>query len=235
MEINRYEINAGLERPVTFAVVSDLHSGNFGPVLEKIKEISPDALLCPGDFIHTANPNEKGFDFLAEASHIWPVFCSMGNHEVKRGVDVKQNIRDTGAVLLDNEWTEAFGITIGGLSTGYSVGVTQRKFKTTPRPEIEKLDGFFAGEGFKLLLSHHPEYYGRYLKDKAVDLVISGHAHGGQWRVFGRGVFAPGQGIFPKYTSGLYDGKLLVSRGLANNTGIPRIFNDTELIVLHIK
>ena len=235
MEINRYEIKAGVERPVTALVVSDLHSGAFGHILDKIKELSPDAVLCPGDVIHTASPKENGFDFLVEAAKLCPVFCSVGNHEVKHGIDVKQNLRDTGAVLLDNEWTEFCGITIGGLSTGYSVESKQGRIKKTPRPKIEKLDGFFACGGFKLLLSHHPEYYDRYLKDKDVDLVISGHAHGGQWRVFGRGVFAPGQGIFPKYTSGLYKGRLLVSRGLANNTYIPRIFNDTEPIMLYIK
>jgi predicted MPP superfamily phosphohydrolase len=64
---------------------------------------------------------------------------------------------------------------------------------------------------------------------------LSGHAHGGQWRIFGRGVFAPHQGLFPKYTSGLHDEKLLISRGASNNVPlIPRFFNPREVLDIHI-
>ena len=159
----------------------------------------------------------------------------MGNHEVKHGSDVRQSIRDTGAVLLDGEWLELDEIAIGGLSTGYTVDSVQGRLKTTPPPDFSGLDGFFGSEKFKILLSHHPEYFPRYLKDKNADLIISGHAHGGQWRVLGRGIFAPGQGIFPKYTGGIYGGKLLVSRGLSNRTKIPRIFNKPELVYINLK
>jgi predicted MPP superfamily phosphohydrolase len=87
----------------------------------------------------------------------------------------------------------------------------------------------------KILLCHHPEYYERYLKDKSIDLTVSGHAHGGQWRFFGKGVFAPGQGIFPRYTSGVYDGKLVVSRGLKPARIIPRFFNAPEVVIIDIE
>jgi hypothetical protein len=127
------------------------------------------------------------------------------------------------------------GITIGGLSTGYVEGLKQGRLKKTPRPRLEALEGFFAKDGFKILLSHHPEYYPRYLKDKNVGLIISGHAHGGQWRMFGRGVFAPGQGLFPKYTSGIHDGRLIISRGAVNNSKpIPRFFNPSEILEIQI-
>ena len=62
---------------------------------------------------------------------------------------------------------------------------------------------------------------------------MSGHAHGGQWRIFGRGVYAPGQGIFPKYTSGVIDGRCVISRGLSNHTHVPRIFNPPELVMVY--
>ena len=78
-----------------------------------------------------------------------------------------------------------------------------------------------------LLLSHHPEY--RPLFPKEISLICSAHAHGGQWRFFGRGLFSPGEGWFPKYTSGLY-GNMLVSRGLTNTASVPRLFNPTEVV-----
>ena len=235
MEINKYEIEAGLDCPLTAAVVSDLHSSPFEYILEKLTELAPDLILCPGDTLHNAREDEAGLDFLREAAKLCPTFCSLGNHEVKHGGDVRDAIKATGAVLLDDDFVGFRGITLGGLSTGYAVGSKQGRLKKTPRPRLEKLDGFFARKGFKLLLSHHPEYYGEYLKDRDVNLIISGHAHGGQWRMFGRGVFAPGQGLFPKYTSGLYDQKILVSRGLSNHSCIPRIFNKTELIIVNLK
>ena len=235
MEINRYEINAGLGQELVAAVVSDLHSSPFEELVKTLDRLSPDLVLCPGDMIHRADANERGFDFLAEAAKRFPVFCSLGNHEFKHGEDVRAELRATGARLLDDEWVDFGGIAVGGLTTGYAVDKKQGRCKKTPPPNLAALEGFFEQKCFKILLSHHPEYYPLYLKDKKVDLIISGHAHGGQWRVFGRGIFAPGQGLFPKYTSGFYDKKMLVSRGLSNNTLIPRIFNKPELIILNLK
>lgn len=235
METTSFDIAAKLRRPLTAAVVADLHSEPFEEVLEKLAEISPSLVLCPGDILHRANEKENGLEFLRRSAELFPTFCSLGNHEFKHGTDVRQFIKKTGAVLLDNEWTTFEDVVIGGLSTGYGEGEKQGRLKATPRPHTERLEGFFECEGFKILLSHHPEYYPKYLKDKKVDLIVSGHAHGGQWRILGHGVFAPGQGLFPKYTSGLYDGKLLVSRGLANMNRIPRIFNEPQLLVVNLK
>ena len=86
----------------------------------------------------------------------------------------------------------------------------------------------------RLLLCHHPEYYPDYIRGTDIELTVSGHAHGGQWSIFGRGVFAPGQGLFPKYTAGVYDGgRLVVSRGVTNTVRIPRFFNPTEIVVIN--
>ena len=91
-------------------------------------------------------------------------------------------------------------------------------------------------DGFKILLCHYPHYYHRYIKNTDIDLILSGHAHGGQWRIFGRGVFAPHQGLFPKYTSGMHDDRLIISRGVVNNAKpIPRLFNPCEIILINLK
>ena len=97
------------------------------------------------------------------------------------------------------------------------------------------LDEFEQQEGYKVLLCHHPEFYERFLRDRDIDLILAGHAHGGQIRLFGKGIYAYGQGWFPKYTSGIYDDKLIVSRGLANTSRIPRMFNPTELVYINLK
>ena len=98
--------------------------------------------------------------------------------------------------------------------------------------EIGWLDSFCQEAGYKILLCHHPEYYPLYLKRKKIDLILSGHAHGGQIRIFGQGLFAPGQGFLPRLTSGVIDDRLVISKGLANNTIVPRLFNPGELVYL---
>lgn len=103
------------------------------------------------------------------------------------------------------------------------------------RPDLTWLPELEAQEGFRLLLCHHPEYYSRYLKDRALELILSGHAHGGQIRLFGQGILAPGQGLFPKYSGGFYDGMLIVSRGLSNPYPIvPRLGNPKELVFIRL-
>ena len=92
------------------------------------------------------------------------------------------------------------------------------------------LTDFAALPGYHILLSHHPEYFP--FIPQSIELILSGHAHGGQWRVLGRGVYAPGQGFWPKWTSGIIDGRMVVSRGLANTAKLPRINNPTEIVYM---
>ena len=95
--------------------------------------------------------------------------------------------------------------------------------------DLDWLTDFCGVPEYKILLCHHPEYW-PLLRSRKLDLVLSGHAHGGQWRIMGRGVYAPGQGFFPKLTSGVVENRLLISRGLANTTIIPRINNPVEIV-----
>lgn len=118
---------------------------------------------------------------------------------------------------------------IGGLS---SATVYANKRKKILPPDLDFLREYENKSGFKLLLCHHPEYYPKYIKDTNIDLIVSGHAHGGQIRIGNIGLFAPDQGIFPKYTSGLYDNRLLVSRGVSGTEITPRINNRPEVMIL---
>ena len=116
----------------------------------------------------------------------------------------------------------------------------QRKKNKPPHLDYDWLDHFSKEEAFKLLLCHHPEYWMHkepILSEMNIDLTMSGHAHGGQIRVFRRGIFAPGQGLVPKYTDGVHQGShghLVVSRGLANTVWIPRFGNCPELVFIRL-
>ena len=109
------------------------------------------------------------------------------------------------------------------------------------RTEADWLDDFTAQEGYKILLSHHPEYWclrEPMLRKRKIDLVLSGHAHGGQIRLFGQGLYSPGQGLFPKYAGGIYRGPhgcMVVSRGTTNTAPfVPRLFNPPEVVVIDV-
>lgn len=245
MNITKYDIKTeGLA--LCAALVADFHNGDPSPLLNAVRELSPDVILVAGDVVHDGERMENGLTFLREATRIAPVFCVLGNHEKRCGEQISRRIAETGAQLLDDRFVRLGGAVIGGLTSG-SDGVKRSRLKKTAPPKTEWLDQFCAEEGVKILLSHHPEYYMPFLAHRPIDLILSGHAHGGQWRFFGQGVFAPGQGFFPRFTSGVYRGKrrcrgpidlsekaalMLVSRGLYNHTWIPRILNSEELIVL---
>ncbi len=218
------------------AVVCDLHNGAYERLMAKIQEQKPHAVLVVGDFLEEAGQTECGFSFLSAAAREYPTFCTLGNHDVRcRIPDLRDKIKETGAVLLDNAFLPFRDFTLGGLTTGYPEGQAQKR-RHTPPPDTDFLAAFTKQEGFLLLLSHHPEYYEPYIKGLAIDLTLSGHAHGGQWELFGRGVYAPGQGLFPRLTAGMYDGgRLLVSRGLCpTHRYFLRLFNPRELVILDL-
>ena len=162
LNITNISIDARLKKPLRAAVVADLHSAPCEWLLQELAQLSPNLILCPGDMLHRADESEAGLDFLRQAAALFPVFCSLGNHECKHGGDIRDAIRATGAALLDNSFARFEDILIGGLSTGYAFGEKQGRLKKTPKPDVKALEGFFAEEGFKILLSHHPEYFDKY-------------------------------------------------------------------------
>ena len=217
-----------IERTLRFAVCSDLHSDTFDNVLDDFSHC--DAVLIPGDLVdrHRRN-NENALRFLETVPEIAPVFYSVGNHErkFKRREAYMQKVAESKVVLLDNESTDFHGVRIGGLSSSWD-----------RRPDMAFLSRFEKESGYRLLLCHHPEMYRDYVSGRDVDLTLCGHAHGGQIQFFGRGLYAPGQGLFPKITHGLHDGgKMLISRGMTNGAKprVPRINNPCELIIINLE
>ena len=225
-KITEYDIKADIPRSLTFAFVSDLHGCDNAPVMEAVGAVEPDAVLVGGDFIHNNAFYKEGIELLRLSAGRYPTFCVKGNHELRYQGDLSALVKETGAVLLDNCAVEFMGMHIGGL--------TSVAYAPDAVPDTDFLDGFSRGAGYKLLLCHHPEYFDKYIRERDIHLTLSGHAHGGQWRFFGRGLFAPGQGVFPRYTSGMYHGRLIVGRGLGNPRPIPRINNPPEVVVIRL-
>ncbi len=237
MQITHYNFKAPANRPIRAAFVADTHDKPYEKIVKEIRSNNVDLIFMTGDIIYAHDDYvERAFDMLAEFVSIAPTYMSLGNHEGGAVSLVRNKCREIGVKLLEDAYEEFEGILIGGLTSGYiadSEGLEENHWKKTPEPNIAWLKDFASISGYKVLLNHHPEYYPEYIKNLDIDLILSGHAHGGQWRLFGRGLFAPGQGLLPKYTSGVHDGRLIVSRGLANNAPpIPRLLNSKELIFI---
>lgn len=254
MKTTRYSLSTDKKGiNLSLAVVADLHAKDPQPVIDALKLASPDIILCAGDifecFVSSNNEkNKNGFRFFEHAVKIAPVYYCLGNHETE-GEPASDNpyvcgykcipqhildrIHEVGVkTVFDTYVHHNEHIVIGGLVSALN--------RQNGLPDAELLHGIsnIESDRYKILICHHPEYYPQYLKDTDIDLIVSGHAHGGQWRLFGHGIFAPGQGLFPKYTSGLYDKKLAVSRGCSNSTRhlyVPRLFNPVEIMLIEIK
>ena len=254
----------GLKAPLTIALAADIHERNADDILELIKSSKPDIIAVAGDtlerfdntvYVPKSNrkPNafrsmlvnaicyvnyglsrvfgrknsastQNAYSFLRQASNIAPVFLSLGNHETLLHTEDYEFFKKYGICLLDNEETELAVrdnfLTVGGLST---------------EADRAWLSSFARREGFRLLLCHHPEYYDEWIRKTDIDLILSGHNHGGQIRLFGKGLVGSGGRILPKYDRGLYDDRLVVSAGCANTAAIPRLFNPRELVIIHLE
>ena len=248
MKERHYTLPQGkFPKPYTMAVISDLHGGDPTDALASLGRERPDYILIPGDLFERLDGvsdlcHENALRLLRQAAQSAPVFYSTGNHEdggvhswspdwrikVKDRTyheeDLKQ-IQACGVTLLLDDFVMRDGIAFGGLCSGLIL--------ENRAPSVAWLSELCRVDAPRVLLCHHPEYYEPYLKDLPLDLVVSGHAHGGQWRFFGRGVFAPGQGLFPKYTWGAHDGRFVISTGLKKAGWIPRFGNPPELVYVH--
>lgn len=236
MTVSEYIVPAAVTAPLRLAVLADLHGRPPRKLWERVRALRPQALLLCGDTLHRpfGRERERGLDCLRTAAGIAPVFCSLGNHETACPPAEREalcrDIRETGAVLLDNEAVHFGGLLLGGLSSPYAADAAGNACFI--EPDTAFLARFAAAPEEKLLLCHHPELYAPYIRPLPIRLTIAGHAHGGQWRVGGQGIYAPGQGFFPALTGRLYEGRLLVSRGLGNPCHLPRFSNPPEVCCL---
>lgn len=232
-----------LTAEVRLAVVTDFHSSdNADDVVAMVASCAPDAVLLVGDLFDddTQNrPTERTLSLMRQLSAQYPCYYVSGNHEAW-----------TGEMDALYQQTEEAGVTVLRMSSGVLTVRGQRialcgipdpyemVFSGAPdteeqlRQALEDVDS----ADFTVLLAHRPELLAKYAQFP-LDLVVSGHAHGGQVRIPGvlNGLYAPNQGWFPKLAGGAYtqDGTtLIVSRGLAVRTRLPRIFNRPEVVLV---
>ena len=237
----------------TIVQVSDLHNKEFGRgqrrIVSKIVEQNPDIIVITGDMIDSRNTDvETALDFAQKAVGVAPCYYVPGNHENRipeAYEQLKAGLKECGVTILENEAADleqnGTAITLMGvLDPIFNVGKTDEAGniledeRTVMEVQLENLDSL---NRFTILLSHRPEMLDVYA-EAGLDLVFTGHAHGGQWRLPGLGgIIAPGQGFFPEYTEGSHtegDTTMYVSRGLGNSLMPIRIFNRPELVVVEL-
>lgn len=226
----------------TIAHISDLHNKRFGKdqryLLKEIKSISPDIIVITGDLIDRRRYNlDIAMSFIKGAVNISPVYYVSGNHEAWSGDydNIKNQLLDKGVKTLDDDKLDLVknksNIEIIGLSDPAFIGSDNTEGSDYSNLE-RKLKTLSNESVFQILLCHRPELFHIYAEEK-IDLIFSGHAHGGQFRIpFVGGLFAPNQGLFPEYTSGIHvleESSMFVSRGLGNSIIPIRIFNRPEI------
>ncbi|MBQ8526868.1 MAG: metallophosphoesterase [Lachnospiraceae bacterium] len=246
---------------VVIAHVSDLHNKMFGDnqsrLVGKIKEWNPDLIVITGDLIDSNRPDvEKGLALVREAVKIAPVYFVTGNHDNWLSdtdtFELFRGLEDSGAVVLKDEKRKlVFGkneeyITLIGLDddTLCAKSDLRKALDSLIRSDMQSADQHAdkiseeVQRPFVIMLAHQPQLLPVY-SEYDIDLVLSGHAHGGQFRIpFIGGFVAPDQGFLPKYTKGMYEEnntKMIVSAGLGNSVVPQRLLNRPELVKITLK
>lgn len=227
--------------------ISDLHNKKFGDnqdvLIQKIKSIDPDIIAITGDLIDSKSYDaEVSMQLIREIVKKYPVYFVTGNHEQWSGKynRLEKELKKYDVNVLRNEHV---GIRKGEQEINL-LGIDDPEFVTGNRDEgniiideIKKAKIEMQPDKYNVLLSHRPEFIKEYTNER-LDLVLSGHAHGGQVRLpFIGGLVAPNQGVLPKYTAGLYveqNTSMVVSRGLGNSIIPQRILNRPEIVVVQL-
>ncbi|MBQ7346039.1 MAG: metallophosphoesterase [Oscillospiraceae bacterium] len=229
------------------AHVSDLHNAEMGAnnedLLTMLREAEPDMIAITGDLIDSYHTDTQvALHFVQEAVKIAPCYYVTGNHEARVSdyPALKAAMEAAGAIVLEDERAQ---ITLEG-QTITLLGVDDPSFQTdylSGDPDAVITDALTdldtGDDSFTILLSHRPELFDVYVTH-GIDLILSGHAHGGQFRLpFLGGLIAPGQGLFPEYDSGAYtegSSTMIVSRGIGNSLFPFRVNNRPEVVLIEL-
>lgn len=217
--------------------LSDLHNSSFGKdnkrLIERVKELSPDIIVITGDLNYSDHTNIDGaLQIISALSKEIPVYYVTGNHEyyIDKSASDKliKSVVDAGAIHLDNEAVKIDK----GEDSFLLVGLDDNNLRDDTLSSI-----IGETDEMTVVLAHEPQNIKKYAEANA-DLVLTGHAHGGQIRLpFIGAVIAPDQGFFPEYTQGLYkidNTEMIVNRGLGNSIIPLRLFNYPEIVCVEL-
>lgn len=253
LQTTSYEVSANISSPIRIVHLSDLHSWEFGEnngeLVELVKAQSPELILMTGDMLDMTDADARvACGLVRTLAELAPVYYGYGNHEKawerENGKSLALELTEAGAVVLDCSYAD---IEIGGqaLRLGGYHAYYRRPHMTTDSPEQQALENAFFEEfedtdRYKILLNHIPTAWLDWglMDDFPVDLVLTGHYHGGQVRLpFVGGVIAPYVGWFPEFTEGMYAGQqatVILSTGLGSSPGIPRVNNPPQVVVVDL-
>lgn len=237
--VRRYRVDVpGVEMQGRLVLITDLHDCVYGQnqqeLIDAVCAQQPDAVLLGGDIFGDKTENKNTEMFLRGIAGKYPCYYVAGNHEHWGGEELYRSmlafLSDLNITVLSWERT-ALELDGGRV---WLCGADEA------RNAFDRLKGLHPNDGqFTILLSHWPENFDLYVQ-AGYDLALSGHAHGGQWRLpfVMNGLYAPGQGFLPAFAGGMYtkdDTTMIVSRGLAReSTKVPRFYNRPELVVVDL-
>ena len=249
----QYELETELTEPIRIVQLTDLHGKVFGEnndeLIRMVAEEEPDMVMMTGDMIDRNDENtDVVYDLIRELVSVAPVYYGYGNHEYQwmnnRGESLTPVLEEAGAVVLDVIYLDmefkGQPLRIGGYHGYYRL---PHMFATTEEEKQKQLKfctDFEDTDRYKILLSHIPTAWldWGFIEKYPVDLVLSGHYHGGQIRIpLMGGIYAPEAGLFPDYTEGMYVGTLatcILSTGLGASPGIPRFNNLPQITVVDL-
>ena len=243
-----YEVSVGAQNAdldgFTIVQISDLHNAKFGNeqarLLKAVAEQEPDIIAVTGDLVDSSRTDfDVAMDFMEQAVSIAPVYYVTGNHEgwlEGNYAELERRLENVGIFVMNDTMYsgqyEGVELNIAGVRDPDMPGNNIVLVKQTINALTEDAKGYI------ILLSHRPELYDTYVESNA-DLVLTGHYHGGQFRIpFIGGVYAPGAGFFPEYTEGTFTENgttMVVSRGLGNSVIPVRINNRPEVVVVRLQ
>ena len=246
--VRKYSIEEEeIETPIRIALVTDLHSCYYGEnqseLVTEIEKYRPDTVLLGGDIFDDVQDDTNANIFIDDIAKKYKTYYVSGNHEwwSHKMYDMFDFLTDRGVIVLrGNTDVIEIGetlITVSGIDDS-DVNVYDSTYPDWEK-QLKQVGEGLEQSQFNLLLAHRPENAEKYFEYDFY-AVLSGHAHGGQFRIpyIMNGLYAPNQGFFPKLAGGIYDfdgRKLIVSRGLAKeSTRIPRIFNRPELVFVNL-
>lgn len=224
--------------------ISDFHNNQSdtltNDLIKEIEKQKPNIIVLTGDLIDSRKTNvEVAINFIKKINNVAPIYYVSGNHEarIKSYRKIKEQLAESKVVVLENK-TEVLKINESSINL---IGIDDPKMahkSFVSDSEIIKVEldnAKYNEDKYSILLTHRPELFNTYV-GREIDLILVGHAHGGQIRIpFIGGIVAPNQGFFPKYTSGIFEENktaMVVSRGIGNSIFPFRINNRPELVVI---